>query len=70
MINLHKNISHANWLGNGRNGFIVQESINSESQRYFPINTNPRWEMCNILMETQTDITTIDEFKKFDFQVN
>lgn len=31
--------------------------------------TNPEWEKCTALENAATDITTIDEYAKFDFQV-
>lgn len=32
--------------------------------------TNNRWKKCAALKESETDITTQEEFYKFDFQVN
>lgn len=32
--------------------------------------TNHRWRKCAALKESETDITTQEEFYKFDFQVN
>uniref|UniRef100_A0A182SH12 Uncharacterized protein n=1 Tax=Anopheles maculatus TaxID=74869 RepID=A0A182SH12_9DIPT len=29
-----------------------------------------RWDECNVLEEASTDITTVDEYGKFDFQVS
>lgn len=43
-------------------------SISKESRDGKQVDDNNKWKKCIQLRETPTDITTMDEYKKFDFQ--
>lgn len=51
-----------------------KDSINSISREKGgtkqDIDTDSKWRKCAVLRESFTDITTSDEYKKFDFQPN
>lgn len=61
-----------NGLDNNNDDDDVGRSDTKEANLVLPSNdaTQHRWKKCAALKESETDITTQEEFYKFDFQVN
>lgn len=62
------NSSWHNIIESGFNGIKIKDSSNINKNNDEIIHINPEWDKCIVLENSQTNITTIDEYSKFDFQ--
>lgn len=51
--------------GSGADGMVLNVAGSSVREQLHKI----EWNKCSVLKQTKTDITTLDEYGKFDFQV-